>query len=277
MDRDKIVSRCEFEDVPVNHACVLGGVDFRTSGEVLVRGLSLIKGFRQVELIARRCGKEVESSWVLVRTSADVMTLELPSMVSVPGEVGPWGLHTLPEEESEETPEGELDETPGEVPVASGGGLEWEGLARPRPPARGGTSELAATITSLVRRAEGPPPPKLRIFLAAMSTLEEEDDHETWIENTSQLSEAWPGSDEEKRQQLVESLRGRVAGVVRELKTEQPSAPLVEYLEALEGAFGMSGDSWEFLAEFHHMRQGRGEKLSEYIFRLERMLTGLRR
>ncbi|XP_072103644.1 paraneoplastic antigen Ma3 homolog [Mobula birostris] len=236
--------------------------------------MSLIKGIGQVELIVRRCGKEVGSSWVLVRTSVDVMTLELPVMVSVQVEARLWGLHTLPEEESEETPEEELDESPGEVPVASGGKSEWEGLARPHPPAGAETSKLAATITPLVRRAEGPRP-KLRIFSGATPTPEGEGNHETWIENTSQLLESWPVLDEEKRQRLVESLQGGAAGVIRELKAEQPLASLVEYLEALKGAFGMSGGSWELLAEFHHMMQGRGEKLSEYIFWLERMLTGL--
>ncbi|XP_062901273.1 modulator of apoptosis 1-like [Mobula hypostoma] len=272
---------------------MLSGVDFHTLEEVLVRGLSQIKSIGKVELTARRCGKEVESSWVLVRTSADIMTLELPVTVSVPGEVGPWGLHTLPEDECEETPEEELDETPGKMPLASDGGLkefareqvlgvmreeeqegsEWEGLVRPRPPARGETSELAIAMTFLVRRAEGPRP--LRIFSGTMPTLEGEDDYETWIENTSQLLGDWPGSDEEKRQRLVESLRGVAAGVVRGLKAEQPSTSLAEYLEALEGAFGLMGGSWKLLGELQNMRQGRGEKLSEYIFRLEVMLNGL--
>ncbi|XP_072099972.1 paraneoplastic antigen Ma2-like [Mobula birostris] len=276
MDRDKIVSWCELEEVPVSHACVLSGVDFRILADVLVRGLSLIKGIGQVELIAGRCGKELESSWMLVRTSAGVMTLELPATVHVQGEAGPWGLHTLPEDENEEVPEEELDEAPGEVPVARGGGVECEGLARPRPPVRGKTSELVAAITSLVRRVEGPCP-KLRIFSGARPTPEGEDGYEAWIENTSQLLEVWSLSDEEKRQRLVESLRGGAASVVHELRAEHPSASLEECLDALEEVFGLSGDPWQHLAEFQQMGQGRGEKLSEYIFWLEGKLTGLRR
>ncbi|XP_062923392.1 paraneoplastic antigen Ma3-like [Mobula hypostoma] len=273
MDRDKIVNWCELENVPVNHACVLNGVDFRISGDVLVRGLSLIKGIRQVELVARRCGKEMESSWVLVWMSADIMTWELPATVHVQGEAGPWGLHTLLEDKGNEVPEEELDEAPGEVPVARGGGLQWEDLARPRPPVRDETSELVAAITSLVRRVEGPHS-KLRIFSGAMPTLEEEDDYEAWMENTSQLLEAWSVSDEEKRQRLVESLRGGVASVVRDLRVERPSASLPECLDALEEVLGLSGNPWRLLAEFQNMGQGRGEKLSEYIFLLEERLTG---
>ncbi|XP_072898001.1 paraneoplastic antigen Ma1 homolog [Hemitrygon akajei] len=275
MDRDKIVNWCELEDVPVNYACVLSGVDFRILDGALVQGLSLVKGMGQIELVARRCGKEVEASWVLVRMSADVMTLELPAPVSVPGETGPWGLHILPEDEGEETLEEELDVTSGEVPVNSKGGSEWEGLARLYPPAGGEASELAAALISLTVSER--PRLKLGFFSGATTTSDGEVAYDTWIENMSLLFEAWPGLDEEKRRRLMGSLRGMVARVVRELKAEQPSASLGEYLEVLEGAFRMSGDSWLLLAEFHHMEQERGEKLSEYIFWLERMLTGLRR
>ncbi|XP_072913687.1 modulator of apoptosis 1-like [Hemitrygon akajei] len=195
----------------------------------------------QIELVVRRFGKEVEASWVLVRMSADLMTLELPAMVSVQGKAGPWGLHTLPEDE-----------------------------------AGGEASELAAALNSLVRGAERPRP-KLGVFSGATPTGDGEVGYDNWIENTSLLLEAWPGSDEEKRQRLLGSLRGGAARVVQELKAEQPLASLEEYLQVLEGAFGMSGYPCLLLAEFHHMEQERGEKLSEYIFRPERMLTGLRR
>ncbi|XP_059826119.1 paraneoplastic antigen Ma3-like [Hypanus sabinus] len=91
------------------------------------------------------------------------------------------------------------------------------------------------------------------------------------------MLDEWPGSEEEKRQRLVGSLRGLAAKIVRELKAEKPGASVEDCIEVLEGAFGLSGEPWLLLAEFERLEQWRGEKLSEYIFRMEGMLSGLRR
>ncbi|XP_059808194.1 uncharacterized protein LOC132382212 [Hypanus sabinus] len=272
MDRDKFVCWCQFEDVPVQYACVVSGVDFRVSGDVIVRGLSSVKGIGQVELVARRCGKEVGSSWVLVRTSTEVRTVELPATVSVPGEAGPWGLHFY-KDEAEEL---ELEVDPREVPGTSKGRWEEGVVTKPRSPGRVEASELAAALYSLVGVAERPRL-KLGVFSGAKPTPDGEVDYETWIEHTSLMLEEWPGSEEEKRQRLLGSLRGLAATTIRELKAEKPGASVEDCLEVLEGAFGLSGEPWLLLAEFQRLEQWRGEKLSEYIFRMEGMLSGLRR
>ncbi|XP_059819440.1 uncharacterized protein LOC132390922 [Hypanus sabinus] len=276
MDRDKFVCWCQFEGVPVQYACVVSGVDFRVSGDVIVRGLSSVKGIGQVELVARRCGKEVGSSWVLVRKSAEVRTVELPATVSVPGEE-PWGLHSYQDEAEETSEEGlEREVDPREVPGTGKGRWEEGVVTKPRSPGRVEVSELAAALNSLVGVAERPRL-KLGVFSGAKPTPDGEVDYETWIERTSLMLEEWPGSEEEKRQRLLGSLRGLAATTIRELKAEKPGAAVEECLEVLEGAFGLSGEPWLLLAEFQRLEQWRGEKLSKYIFRMEGMLSGLRR
>ena len=73
------------------------------------------------------------------------------------------------------------------------------------------------------------------------------------------------------------SLRGLAAKTVRELTAEKSGASVEECIEVLEGVFGLAGEPWLLLAEFQRLEQWRGEKLSEYIFRMEGMLSGLRR
>ncbi|XP_059801042.1 3-hydroxyisobutyrate dehydrogenase b isoform X2 [Hypanus sabinus] len=274
MDRDKIFCWFQFEDVPVQYACVVSGVDFRVSGDAIVQGLSSVKGIRQVELVARRCGKEVESSWVFVCTSAEVRTVELPATVSVPGEEGPCGLHSFYKDEAEETSEEELEVDPREVPGTSKGRWEEGVMTKPCSPGRVEASELAAALNSLVGVDERP---RLKLgFSGAKPTQDGEVDYETWIEHTSLMLEEWPGSEEEKRQRLVGSLRGLAAKTVRELKAEKPGASVEDCIEVLEGAFGLSGEPWLLLAEFQRLEQWRGGKALEYIFRMEGMLLGLR-
>ncbi|XP_062928288.1 paraneoplastic antigen Ma1-like [Mobula hypostoma] len=262
MDPDKIERWCEIEEVLVNHVCVLSRVDMRTLEEVLIRWLSTVKAVGKVEIVAREFGKMADSDFVLVQTSADVTAVGLPASIGDPGEAGPCGVHIVTEKGSDGTPE-ELPDTGGRdfrdrvLLFLRGEGRErtdLENLISPHPPWKAEGSELASAINSLVNKAAGPRQ-KLRIFSGRTPTPEGENNYETWVEHVSDLLGDGQCSEEEKRQRLVESLRGVAAEVVRGVKANQPSASLTEYPKALEEAFGLTGSTVELLAGFWNMHQ----------------------
>ncbi|XP_072125832.1 paraneoplastic antigen Ma1-like [Mobula birostris] len=270
MDSGKIELWCEIEDVPVNHACVLSGVDMRTPDDVLIRCLSTVRAIGKVEIVSRKIGKTGDPAFVLVQTGADVKELSLPPCI---GEAGPWGVHTVTEEGSEGLPEargGDFGERVQSFLKNEGRGWsDLENVISSHSPLKWEDSELASAINSLVNWAVGPRQ-KLRMFSGRTPTPEGEDDYETWIEDTAQLLGEWQCSEQEKRQRLGESLRGVAAQVVKDVTFDQPSASWRECLDALEEAFGLTEG-------IQNLRQEKGEKLSEYLFRLERRLDYLRR
>ncbi|XP_072928002.1 paraneoplastic antigen Ma1 homolog [Hemitrygon akajei] len=234
MDSDKIELWCEIEDVPVNHACVLSGVDMRILDEVLIRCLSTVRAIGKVKVIGRKIGKMGDLGFVLAQVGADVSVVGLPPSIGDLSDMRPWGVHIVTAERFDV-----FDGTPEELPAAGGGdfrervlsllkdeGREWsdlENLISPPVPRKGEGSELASAINSLVNKAAGPRQ-KLRIFSGRTPTPEGEDDFETWIEHVSRLPGEWQCSEEEKRQTLVDSLRGVAAEVVKGGKGSNPLA-----------------------------------------------------
>ncbi|XP_072891185.1 modulator of apoptosis 1-like [Hemitrygon akajei] len=272
---------CAAAKVAESNACVLRGVETGVPNEVLLRGLSAVKTFGKVEIVSRNFNFEAGTDIVLVQTSEDITRAELPEGISVPGEAGPWRLQSVGEggvkAQRVELPAergGDLRERI--LPVLEDEGKEWsdlEKLVSFRSTVKGESSQLASALTSLARRAEGPRQ-KIRVFSGISSTPEGEEDYETWVEQTSQLLKECQCSDEEKRQRLVESLRGEAAGLMRGEKFNQPLATLKGDMEALERAFGLTGSS---SGSFKTCIWRRVSSSLRTFYRLERQPNGLRR
>ncbi|XP_072108217.1 modulator of apoptosis 1-like [Mobula birostris] len=293
MDAAGVQQWCASLGLPVINACVLSGVVICTLDELLIRFLSMVKAVGKVETVARRFDRMAGSDLVVVQTSADVMAVGLPATIGAPGEAGPWRVHTVREEEKGAQQAGSQAELPAAggrdfrdrvLSVLRSEGKEWsdlESLISPRPPVKSKCSELASALTSPANKwpsaqREGPCR-KLRNFSGITPTPEGDKEYETWVEWTSQLLDERQCSDDEKQQRLVESVRMLTADVVRAMTFNQPSAPLAEYLDAMESAFGMTGSPLELMRVFQNMRQEKGEKISVYLFQLERQLNCLRR
>ena len=262
------------------------------SNMVLLRSSSELTG---AELPAEISVPGEAGPWRLVRVGAELpaeidvlreagprrrqrVGAELPAEIDALGEAGHWRRQSLCEGGvTGPRPESETDEVKEQGKEGSG----WSDMgrvARPRAPETGGNRELvdamADAIASLARKTAGPGP-RIKVFSGLVPTPEGEDDYETWVTLTSQLLKGWSCSEGEKKQRLVESLRGKAASIVNGLMMRRPSATLDQILEALEGAFGLVGNDWELLGETVY--QGEDEKLSEYLFRLESRLRALRR
>uniref|UniRef100_K7FJJ0 Paraneoplastic antigen Ma-like C-terminal domain-containing protein n=1 Tax=Pelodiscus sinensis TaxID=13735 RepID=K7FJJ0_PELSI len=111
---------------------------------------------------------------------------------------------------------------------------------------------------------------KLRFFFGIQPTPVGEDDFESWMDQSVQMMEEWKCSDTIKRQQLAESLRGPASDVIRSLQTSTPLAGAMEYLHALDDLYGTTES--DLYLRCHTTYQEEGEKLSQYICRLEKVL-----
>ncbi|XP_072110511.1 paraneoplastic antigen Ma1 homolog [Mobula birostris] len=238
----------------------------------------MVKAVGKVEIVAQKFDKMAGSDLILVQTSADVTAVGLPASIDDPG-----GR----EEERGAQQAGSQAELPAVerrdfrdrvLSFLRNEGKEWsdlENLISPRHPVKVEGSELASALTSLANKAAGSRR-KRRVFSGVMPTPEGEKEYEMWVEQTSRSLGEWQCSDDEKRQRLVKSLRG-LAADISGVTVNQPSASVAENLEALESAAGMTGSTLELVGEFQNMCQEKGEKLSSYLFQLERRLNYLRR
>lgn len=76
-----------------------------------------------------------------------------------------------------------------------------------------------------------------------------------------------------KKKRIVESVRGPAFEIVQAVRCNDPDARPEEYLAALENAFEITKSGEDLYFAFRSMQQKSGERLSDYLRRLEKALS----
>lgn len=102
-------------------------------------------------------------------------------------------------------------------------------------------------------------------------TREEQLDH--WMEQAYLMVKKGNCSPKEKRRRIMESLKGQALEVVKAVCLSDPDVTPERCLEAPESAFGQAESGDDLYFSFRLQGQLPGEKLSEFLRRLERCLS----
>ncbi|XP_063800283.1 paraneoplastic antigen Ma1 homolog [Pseudophryne corroboree] len=113
---------------------------------------------------------------------------------------------------------------------------------------------------------------RLRMFSGIIPVPVGEETYDTWRETAVQHSEEWQCPEHVKRQRIVESLRGPAMGVIQATRRSKPTATLKDYIEALDFSFGTLEDVGDLMARLHRTYQEPGETLTQYIYRVDRLI-----
>ncbi|XP_063812914.1 modulator of apoptosis 1-like [Pseudophryne corroboree] len=113
---------------------------------------------------------------------------------------------------------------------------------------------------------------RLRSFSGILPVPAGEDNYEEWRETVHQLSEEWHCADAVKKQRLVESLRGPAREVINATRRDDPTASFRDYLAALDLEFETIENVDDMKYRLRHTYQNVGEKLTSYIYRIDRLI-----
>ncbi|XP_068118921.1 uncharacterized protein [Hyperolius riggenbachi] len=113
---------------------------------------------------------------------------------------------------------------------------------------------------------------KLRFFSGKTPVPSGEEDFEGWMDQAMQGLDEWDVPEAQKKQRIAESLRGAASDAVRNLKLSQPECTAYDYLSILQDVFGRTEKISDLLYQFEHTYQKKGEKLSSYMGRLDKIL-----
>ncbi|XP_044151398.1 paraneoplastic antigen Ma2 homolog [Bufo gargarizans] len=116
---------------------------------------------------------------------------------------------------------------------------------------------------------------KLKFFSGTQPTPNGEEEFEPWLDQVLQVIEEWNVLEAIKKQRVAESLKGAAAEVIRNLRLSKRACSAGDYLNALQDVFGRTETVEELQYKFTHTYQTEGEKLSQYIRRLDRILHQL--
>lgn len=114
---------------------------------------------------------------------------------------------------------------------------------------------------------------RLRTFSGTVPSLTGEEALETWMDQARMMVMECECSEKEKCRHIIESLKGSALDVVNAIRFANPDATSLQYLEALEGAFGISESGEDLYFAFRLLRQNPDEALSDFLKRMEKSLT----
>uniref|UniRef100_A0A3Q1G6J1 Paraneoplastic antigen Ma1 homolog n=1 Tax=Acanthochromis polyacanthus TaxID=80966 RepID=A0A3Q1G6J1_9TELE len=114
---------------------------------------------------------------------------------------------------------------------------------------------------------------RLRIFSGVVPTPAGEEQFDHWLEQAYLMVEESDGSAKDKRRRIMESLKGPALEVIKAVRLCDPDVTPDKCLEALESAFGLAESGDDLYFAFRLQQQQPGEKLSDFLRRLERCLS----
>ncbi|XP_028676168.1 paraneoplastic antigen Ma1-like [Erpetoichthys calabaricus] len=250
MDVCEIIAWCKEKNVALENAVVLSNVPLDITDIVVYRMLDTVKG---------------------------------TAIIGIPDEIGPWPTQVLSATSpSSGSSKGEEFHTK-LMSFLQHEGKSLADLQNVASPALTLNTELVSAINSLVQKCQATSPVeaknyrKLCTFSGLTPTPNGEEDNEVWAEHTTYILEEWQCSDNVKKQRLMEYLRGHTVDIVRFAKVENPSATSCDYLKALDTAFGPTDNVSDLMLKFRNTFQGKGEMLSVYIIKLDKLLYSVLR
>ncbi len=114
---------------------------------------------------------------------------------------------------------------------------------------------------------------RLRTFSGLLPTPAGEEQFDHWLGQARLMVEECDCSRKEKRRRLMESLRGPALDIVKAARASDLEVSPEDCLEALEHAFGTAESGEELYFAFRLLQQQPGEKLSDFLRRLEQSLN----
>uniref|UniRef100_A0A8C5M6J2 CCHC-type domain-containing protein n=1 Tax=Leptobrachium leishanense TaxID=445787 RepID=A0A8C5M6J2_9ANUR len=139
--------------------------------------------------------------------------------------------------------------------------------------------EFIVAIGDLLAKCQKTSPPhtnfgyrRLRNFTGNVPTPAGEETFEEWVEQAMQALDEWDVPEAQKKQRITESLKGPASEAVRNLKLSRKDCTALDYLNVLEEVFGRTEKAAELVYQYEHTYQKRGERMIDYMRRLDKIL-----
>ncbi|KAK0134676.1 Paraneoplastic antigen Ma1 [Merluccius polli] len=145
-------------------------------------------------------------------------------------------------------------------------------------PTQSDPTSIIRAVGELLEKTMRPPQEnnafrRLRVFSGVMPTPAGEETLESWLEQAQLMLDECDCSVKEKKKRIVESVKGPAFEIIQAVRCNDADARPGDYLAALENAFGITKSGEDLYFAFRSMQQKSGERLSDYLRRLEKALA----
>lgn len=251
---------CQGESLTVDHA-LLVLVPKEIEVAHIENTLETVKILGRVRVRGRRFNTKLDRLTVLCECRGEVDHNRVPPELKDPATGDSWPIIMT----SGQTASGEESQTArGEPFNTSVDGSSTEAIIR----------AVGDVISKLERPSmENGSYRRLRMFSGIIPTPLGEEPLEHWLEQARMMVTESDCSVKEKRRRIMESLKGPALAVVKAVRTAETDVTPSECLDAIESVFGTVESGEDLYFEFRLLQQGKEEKLSDFVRRLEQSLT----
>ncbi|XP_075711084.1 paraneoplastic antigen Ma1 homolog [Rhinoderma darwinii] len=266
----EVYTWCEKMSAAAEHSFVVCGELFKASNDDILQIVNRLHGIVHPKVIDRR-EEGGQLSAALIATERVLEREYFPSVIAVPPEHGRQWKVVWPMRPAV---------TLHQDPVIQN---RRPSRCLPTTPPQAKSEETSATadvlmaaMEKLVSQFAKMQPEesyrRLRTFSGVTPNPAGEEGYDTWRDVTLLYLEEWQCTDIAKKQRIVESLRGPAMEVVQAAWRSKPQATSQDYMVALEDAFGSPEDATDLLYKLRTTYQDPGEKMSDYLYRLDKLV-----
>uniref|UniRef100_A0A3B1J5J0 Uncharacterized protein n=1 Tax=Astyanax mexicanus TaxID=7994 RepID=A0A3B1J5J0_ASTMX len=274
--QEHLINWCRGEELDENHAILIVGVPKECAIGQIEEAMNAVRCWGRVRVRGRSFDAKMQSLTVLCECKEKIN----PKLV--PPEVIPAGLS---ERWTVIVTDGALIELDDFLKKlngllrAEGKTLDdLQGLCPQSTQPPSSTETIVQTMSELLRQnrsvsLEGHSYRRFRMFSGVIPTPAGEESLEHWLEQAYVMVEESECSEKEKKRRIMESVKGPALEVIKSVRSSEPEASPKTYLDALNTAFGSAESAEDVYFSFRLLQQRSGERLSDFLRRLEKSLT----
>ncbi len=271
----ELIEWCDESRVDPSHGLVLSGVPSGIEVADIEDAVQTVKAFGRVRVRAEKYHSKLGSNLALCECRQPVDPDHTPSEIILPGGESPW--ETILLTHSVSTPQ-TFSSKLQKLMKEEGKTMSDVKAFFSREPMEGSSPDsIIRAVGDLLEKTMKPSSDnnafrRLRTFSGIVPTPLGEESLEHWLAQAYLMVEECNCSNKEKRTRIVESLKGPALDIIQAVRLNNLDANAPEYLRALENAFGSPESGEDLYFAFRSMHQQPGEKLSDFLQRLERAL-----
>ncbi|KAK0147770.1 Paraneoplastic antigen Ma2 [Merluccius polli] len=271
----ELLQWCRSEGIDLKHAILVIGVSEDLGVGQIEDVLHTVRCWGRVRVRGRKFSSEAGGLLVLCECKEELVSSWVPPEVRPADSDAVWEI--VKAEETPAAPDDFSEKLKIFLAAEGKSVADLKGFCTPVPP--GGTSDavLQSLADAISRANKGPTEShsyrRLRIFSGIIPTPAGEESLDYWLEQATLMVQESEWTEQEKKRRISESLRGLALEVVKSLRLSRPGASPEDYLNALDNAFGSAESGDDLYFSFRLIQQKAGEKLSDYVRRLEPILA----
>ncbi|KAM9391500.1 paraneoplastic antigen Ma2-like [Pholidichthys leucotaenia] len=273
----ELLTWCCEENVNPAHAIVVSSVPSDTNIADIEEVVETVKAFGKVRVRAQKSSPQVKGDMMLCETRNKVEPSQAPPEILPPSVESPWKLTLIVEN---------TDNRPDKFSIKLLSLLASEGktladieplLTQAKTVRSENTSSIIRAVGDLLEKVRPPQENnafrRLCVFSGISPTPAGEETLDTWLEQAQLMLDECDCSSKEKRKWIVESLKGPVLEIIQAIRCNDPDATPEAYFAAIENVFSISESGEDLYFKFRSMQQQPNERLSDFVQRLENVLT----